>query len=115
MFVRTNRHATTAAIRRDNKNDYSVGLVEVIRKELTTLGGKIVAEQSYSGGDSDFRPQLTATKGSNPQVLFIPGFYTEVGQLAIQARDLGITIPMVGGDGWDAQTAIQPGGESLDG
>jgi branched-chain amino acid transport system substrate-binding protein len=115
MFVRTNLHATTAAILRDNKNDYSVGLAEVIRKEFTALGGRIVAEQSYSGGDSDFRPQLTAIKGANPQVLFIPGFYTEVGQIAIQARDLGMTIPMVGGDGWDSPTVIQIGGKSVDG
>ena len=115
MFVRANLHATTAAILRDNKNDYSVGLAEVIRKEFETLGGKIVAEQSYSGGDSDFRPQLTAIKAANPQVLFIPGFYTEVGQIAIQARDLGITYPMVGGDGWDSPTVIQIGGKSVDG
>jgi branched-chain amino acid transport system substrate-binding protein len=115
MFVRTSLHATTAAILRDNKNDYSVGLAEVIRKEFTALGGKIVAEQSYSGGDSEFRPQLTAIKTTNPQVLFIPGFYTEVGQIAIQARDLGITIPMVGGDGWDSPTVIQIGGKSVDG
>ena len=115
MFVRANLHATTAAILRDNKNDYSVGLAEVIRKEFTTLGGKIVAEQSYSGGDSEFRPQLTAIKSTNPQVLFIPGFYTEVGQIAIQARDIGMTIPMVGGDGWDSPTVIQIGGKSVDG
>ena len=115
MFVRTNLHAKTAAILRDNKNDYSVGLSEVIRKEFETLGGKIVAEQSYSGGDSDFRPQLTAIKSANPEVLFIPGFYTEVGQIAIQARDLGITVPMVGGDGWDSPTVIQIGGKSVDG
>ena len=105
----------TAAILRDNKNDYSVGLAEVIRSEFERLGGKIVAEQSYSGGDSDFRPQLTAIKSVNPQVLFIPGFYTEVGQIAIQARDLGISVPMVGGDGWDSPTVIQIGGKSVDG
>lgn len=115
MFVRANLHATTAAILRDNKNDYSVGLAEVIRNEFTSRGGKIVAEQSYSGGDSEFRPQLTAIKSANPQVLFIPGFYTEVGQIAIQARDLGMTIPMVGGDGWDSPTVIQIGGKSVDG
>ena len=115
MFVRNNLQATTAAILRDNKNDYSVGLAEVIRKEFTSRGGTIVAEQSYSGGDSDFRPQLTTIKAANPQVLFIPGFYTEVGQIAIQARDLGITVPMVGGDGWDSPTVIQIGGKSVDG
>jgi branched-chain amino acid transport system substrate-binding protein len=115
MFVRTNLHASTAAILRDNKNDYSVGLAEVIRKEFEALGGKIVAEQSYTGGDSDFRPQLTTIHAANPQVLFIPGFYTEVGQIAIQARDLGINVPMVGGDGWDSPTVIQIGGKSVDG
>jgi branched-chain amino acid transport system substrate-binding protein len=115
MFVRNNLHATTAAILHDVKSDYSVGLGEFIRKEFTALGGKIVAEQSYAGGDSDFRPQLTAIKAANPQVLFIPGFYTEVGQIAIQARDLGISIPMVGGDGWDSPTVIQIGGKSVDG
>lgn len=114
-FVRNNLKAGTAAILRDNKNDYSVGLAEVIRKDFTTMGGKIVAEQSYTGGDSDFRPQLTAIRGANPQVLFIPGFYTDVGQIAIQARDLGITVPMVGGDGWDSPTVIQIGGKSVDG
>lgn len=114
-FVRNNLKAGTAAILRDNKNDYSVGLAEVIRKDFTAMGGKIVAEQSYAGGDSDFRPQLTAIRGANPQVLFIPGFYTDVGQIAIQARDLGITVPMVGGDGWDSPTVIQIGGKSVDG
>jgi branched-chain amino acid transport system substrate-binding protein len=114
-FVRNNLHADTAAILRDNKNDYSVGLAEVIRHDFTAMGGRIVAEQSYSGGDSDFRPQLTAIRSTNPQVLFIPGFYTDVGQIATQVRDLGMTIPMVGGDGWDSPTVIQIGGKSVDG
>src|SRR5205823_6844600 len=77
MFVRANLHATTAAILRDNKNDYSVGLAEVIRKEFTTLGGKIVAEQSYSGGYSVFRPLLMVIKGAKPQVLFMSGLFSE--------------------------------------
>jgi len=114
-FVRQNLAATSAAILRDNKNDYSVGLAEVIRAEFTLLGGKIVAEQSYSGGDNDFRPQLTAIKSSNPQVLFVPGFYTDAGQIALQARDLGISVPLVGGDGWDSPTVITIGGKAVDG
>ena len=114
-FVRQNLAATSAAILRDNKNDYSVGLAEVIRAEFTRLGGKIVAEQSYSGGDNDFRPQLTAIKSSNPQVLFVPGFYTDAGQIALQARDLGISVPLVGGDGWDSPTVIAIGGKAVDG
>ena len=114
-FARQNLKAARVAILRDNKNDYSVGLAEVFRAEFTKSGGAIVAEQSYSGGDTEFRPQLTALKSANPEVLFIPGFYTDVGQIAIQARDLGVTIPMVGGDGWDSPSLLQIGGKALEG
>ena len=114
-FVRNNLKLTTAAILKDNKNDYSVGLAEFFGKSFVPLGGKIIAEQSYAGGDTEFRPQLTAIKAANPQVVFIPGFYTDVGQIAIQARDLGIAGPMVGGDGWDSPTVITIGGKAVDG
>jgi branched-chain amino acid transport system substrate-binding protein len=114
-FVRNNLGVTNVGILKDNKNDYSVGLAEFFSSAFTQLGGKIVAEQSYSGGDTEFRPQLTAIKSAKPQVLFIPGFYTDVGQIAIQARDLGISIPMVGGDGWDSPTVIAIGGKAVDG
>ena len=114
-FVRNNLELTTAAILKDNKNDYSVGLAEFFGKSFIPLGGRIVAEQSYAGGDTEFRPQLTAIKAANPQVVFVPGFYTDVGQIAIQARDLGITGPMVGGDGWDSPAVITIGGKAVDG
>ena len=113
-FVSNNLKLKSAAILVDRKNDYSVGLAEFFRKNFEASGGKITSEQSYSGGDSEFRPQLTSIKASKPDILFIPGFYTEVGQIAIQARDLGITIPMLGGDGWDSPTLIQIGGKSVD-
>jgi branched-chain amino acid transport system substrate-binding protein len=114
-FVRKQLKLDTAAILVDKKNDYSVGLAAVFRRELEANGGKIVAEQSYSGGDSEFRPQLTTIRAASPQALFIPGFYTEVGQIAIQARDLGIDVPLVGGDGWDSPAVIQIGGKSIEG
>lgn len=114
-FVRNTLKSTPAAVLKDNKNDYSVGLAEFFSKEFIRQGGRIVVEQSYSGGDTDFRPQLTTIKAAKPQVLFIPGFYTDVGQIAIQARDLGITVPMVGGDGWDSPTVITIGGKAVDG
>jgi branched-chain amino acid transport system substrate-binding protein len=113
-FVRNNLKVKTAAMLIDRKNDYSVGLGEFFRKEFEANGGKITSEQSYSGGDTEFRPQLTNIKSSKPDVLFIPGFYTEVGQIAIQARDLGMAIPMIGGDGWDSPTVIQIGGKSVE-
>ena len=114
-FVRNNLKLENAAVLLDKKNDYSVGLAEFFTKEFVAMGGKIVATQSYTGGDTEFRPQLTAIKQANPQVLFIPGFYTEVGQIAIQARDLGINVPLVGGDGWDSPSVVQIGGKSIDG
>ena len=113
-FVKNTLKMTNAAVLKDNKNDYSVGLAEFFTKEFAALGGKVVAEQSYSGGDTDFRPQLTTIRSAKPQVLFLPGFYTDVGQIAIQARDLGINVPMVGGDGWDSPTVIAIGGKSVD-
>ena len=114
-FVKNDLKLDSAAILIDKKNDYSVGLAQFFQKEFEALGGRVTGQQSYAGGDTEFRPQLTTLKSGNPKVLFIPGFYTEVGQIAIQARDLGITAPMVGGDGWDSPTVIEIGGKSIDG
>ena len=113
-FVRTRLGAKTAASLIDRKNDYSVGLAEFFRKEFEANGGKVIFEQSYTGGDAEFRPQLTKIKSARPDVLFLPGFYTEVGQIAIQARDMGIDVPLVGGDGWDSPTVIEIGGQSVE-
>jgi len=114
-FVFNELKSDTAGILLDKKNDYSVGLAQFFRTNFEALGGKVVAEQSYAGGDTEFRPQLTAIKNAKPRVLFIPGFYTDVGQISIQARDLGLTVPMVGGDGWDSSTIIEIGGKSIEG
>lgn len=114
-FARNNLKLDSAALLVDRKNDYSVGLANVFRKEFEAAGGKIVGEQSYSGGDTEFRPQLTTLKAAQPQALFIPGFYTEVGQIANQARDLGLNVPLLGGDGWDSPVVIQIGGKAIEG
>jgi len=105
----------TAAILTDVKNDYSVFLGRDFERRFTEDGGKIIAKASYSNGDSDFRAQLTSIKPSNPQILWVPGYYTDVGQIAQQARDLGITAPLVGGDGWVSPKLIEIGGKALEG
>jgi len=105
----------TAAILTDVKNDYSVFLGRDFERRFTEDGGKVVAKASYSNGDSDFRAQLTSIKPSNPQILWVPGYYTDVGQIAQQARDLGITAPLVGGDGWVSPKLIEIGGKALEG
>jgi branched-chain amino acid transport system substrate-binding protein len=102
-----------AALLIDKKNDYSVGLGKFIADTFKKLGGEIVIEQAYQEGDSDFNGQLTAIKGANPDVIFLPGYYTEVGLVAQQARKQGITAPIVGGDGWDSQRLYEIGGQAL--
>src|SRR5687768_14227640 len=113
-FVRNNLKLTTASMLVDRKNDYSVGLADVFRKEFTAMGGRILGEQSYTGGDTEFRPQLTTLRRANPEALFIPGLYTDAGQIAIQARDMGFTVPLLGGDGWDSPTVIEIGGKAVE-
>lgn len=103
------------AILSDVRNDYSVGLQTFFRQHFKQLGGEIVAEQSYSEGDSDFRAQLTQIKSANPEAIYVPGYYTEVATIARQARELGIAIPLIGGDGWDSPRLWEIGGEALNG
>jgi branched-chain amino acid transport system substrate-binding protein len=103
------------AILVDVRSDYSVGLQTFFRQQFRQLGGEIVAEQSYSQGDSDFRAQLTQIKSLNPEAIYVPGYYTEVGTIVHQARELGITVPFLGGDGWDSPKLWEIGGTALNG
>lgn len=91
------------AIIKDVKNAYSTGLSDFFEKEFIAAGGEIIEVQSYSAGDKDFKAQLTAIKSKNPEAIFIPGYYTDVGLIAIQAREIGITVPLFGGDGWESE------------
>jgi branched-chain amino acid transport system substrate-binding protein len=104
-----------AALLTDVKSDYSTGLGAQFEKTFTANGGQIVAKQSYANGDSDFRSQLTAVKAANPDVIFVPGYYTDIGQIAIQRTDLGMGVPMLGGDGWESPKLIEIGGKALEG
>jgi branched-chain amino acid transport system substrate-binding protein len=112
-FAANTLNVKRAALLIDKKNDYSVGLGKFIADSFKKLGGEIVIEQAYQEGDSDFNGQLTAIKGANPDVIFLPGYYTEVGLVAQQARKQGITAPIVGGDGWDSQRLYEIGGPAL--
>jgi ABC-type branched-chain amino acid transport systems, periplasmic component len=99
----------------DVKSDYSQGLKDFFTAKFTALGGQVVGTQGYAQGDSDFHSQLTAIKATNPSLLYVPGYYTDIGQIAIQARDLGITVPLLGGDGWESPKLIEIGGKALEG
>ncbi len=103
------------AILKDVKNDYSVGLADFFEKTYKSLGGEITTIQSYSEGDIEFRAQLTSIKGTKPEGIFIPGYYTEVGLIARQARELGFVGALLGGDGWDSPKTLEIGGQSVEG
>jgi branched-chain amino acid transport system substrate-binding protein len=114
-FAAENLKLKKVAILRDVKNDYSVGLADYFAKKFKELGGTIVADQAYSSGDTDFKTQLTNIKGKGPEALMVPGYYTEVGLIARQAREAGITVPLLGGDGWDSPKLAEIGGKSVEG
>ncbi|ATB26693.1 ABC transporter substrate-binding protein [Melittangium boletus] len=114
-FAREDLKLERVAILQDNKSDYSLGLGEVFTRDFTRLGGRIVATESYSQGDTDFRAQLTAIKQTRPQAVYIPGYYSDVGIIARQARELGLTVPLLGSDGWDAETLFELAGTALEG
>jgi len=103
------------AVLRDIKSDYSVGLADAFIENFKKMGGTIVADESYSKGDNDFSAQLTKIRATNPQAVFVPGYYTEVGSIALQAKRLGLTVPLLGGDGWDSPSLVEIRGKAIDG
>jgi branched-chain amino acid transport system substrate-binding protein len=114
-FARETLKAQTAAILVDSKSDYSVGLAEAFREAFTSMGGRVVSEPKYSEGDSDFSAQLTAIRPQKPDVLFVPGYYTDAGLIARQARSLDLKSVLLGADGWDSPKLTEIGGEAIEG
>jgi branched-chain amino acid transport system substrate-binding protein len=106
-FARENLKVDKVAILTDKASAYSVGLAKAFRETFTAMGGTIVEEQAYQSGDQDFKAQFTGIKAKNPQAIFIPGYYSEMGLVAQQARGLGLTVPLLGGDGWDSPTLTE--------
>ncbi len=114
-FSANNLKAKRAAILYDFNSDYSRGLYQFFKRSFTSLGGQVVIEKSYTQGDRDFSGQLTAIRSANPDVIYVPGYYGEVGVISNQTKQLGIKAPLLGGDGWDAPQLWQLGGASLNG
>lgn len=115
-FASQNLKVKKVALLVDKANAYSVGLAKNFSDKFTAAGGEIVIEQAYEGGQNDFKAQLTAIKAKSPEAIFVPGYYTEVSLIATQARELGITVPLLGGDGWDSPVLTQgQAGKALEG
>lgn len=115
-FALQNLNLHKVVILKDVKSDYSVGLAQYFTDAFTGGGGTILGkDQAYQAGDQDFSAALTAIKARKPDAIFIPGYYTEVGLIARKARELGITVPLLGGDGWESEKLLEIGGEALNG
>ncbi|EFW36548.1 amino acid ABC transporter substrate-binding protein [Treponema phagedenis] len=112
-YAKKNLGFNTAAVLYDPGSDYSSGLYESFTKAFEQSGGKIVAAESYAGGDKDFNAQLTKIKSTNPECIYLPDYYATVMLIAKQLRAQGITAQLLGGDGW---AGIQEyAGEELEG
>ncbi|PWU09898.1 MAG: ethanolamine utilization protein EutJ [Verrucomicrobia bacterium] len=103
------------AILTDLSQAYSVGLAESFSSYFTAQGGRILKRQDYRRGDRDFSAQLTAIQAVHPQMVVLPAYYTEAPLIIKQARQLGLTVPFVGGDGWDSETMFELGGAAVEG
>ena len=114
-FAKDDLKAQKVAILASVSNAYSVGLAKFFKETFVANGGTVVVEKSFSEGDKDFRAQLTAVKAAGVDAIFVPSYYTEAALIARQARDLGLTVPLFGGDGWVADELLQIGGEALNG
>jgi branched-chain amino acid transport system substrate-binding protein len=94
---------------------YSVGLAKYFKERFVADGGTVAIEQKYSEGDKDFKAQLTAIKAAGIEGIFVPGYYTEAALICKQAQDLGLKVPVLGGDGWEAPQLVEIGGNAVEG
>jgi branched-chain amino acid transport system substrate-binding protein len=114
-FARDNLKAQRVAVLYDQQQAYSKGLAVEFDKAFRALGGTITTMQTYSGGDVEVSAQLQSIKDTRPEAIFLPGYYTDAGNISHQVRKLGITVPLLGGDGWDSEKLTEIGGRDIEG
>lgn len=113
-FAKETLNLTRGATLFNRAQAYSAGLKDNFVESYLSMGGQIVSQQAYGDGDNDFSAQLTAIRQANPEFIYVPGYYTEVVNIARQARRLGITVPLIGADGWDSEE-LKNAGDALNG
>ncbi len=109
-FAAKSLKAKTAAIYTNSSSDFSKGLGKVFEETFVKNGGKIVSRESFLDKDTDFKATLTKIKATNPETIFVPAYYQEVGMIVKQARELDIKASFVGVDGWDSPKLFEIGG-----
>lgn len=110
-FAFDDLNSKNAAVLIDSTSDYSKGLAKNFKEVYTKKGGNIVTEQAYQQKDKDFKAVLTKIKSSNPDLIYIPGYVEEVGLIVKQARELGLDVPILGGDGFDSPKFVEISGK----
>lgn len=114
-FARESLSKERAGVLYDASNDYSKGIAEYFGEAFRTMGGTVVAYESYGRDDVDFSALLTKVKASGADVLFLPDYYNKVGLIAKQARERGIRATLIGPDGWDSPDLVKVAGEAVEG
>jgi branched-chain amino acid transport system substrate-binding protein len=114
-FAYDHLHARRVAILYDQQQAYSKGLREYFDKTFTGLGGRVLTVEAYATGDADFSAQLNKIHELKPDAIYVPGYYTDVGNIALQARAANVAVPLLGGDGWESPKLFEIGGAALDG
>ncbi|MDV3429403.1 MAG: ABC transporter substrate-binding protein [Bacillota bacterium] len=112
QFAAADLGKKSAALLIDSTSDYSKGLAKNFKDKFTKAGGTIVTEQAYQAKDTDFKAVLTNIKGTNPDVIYLPGYYEEVGLIVKQARSLGLNVPILGGDGYESPKLVELAGKT---
>lgn len=108
-FVLNTLKLNKAVMLVDSSSDYSKGLASFFKDAFVKGNGTVLAEEAYLQKDQDFKTILTKVKALNPEVIYLPGYYEEVGKIVKQAREIGITVPIIGGDGWDSPKLVEIG------
>ena len=111
QFAAKDLKVKKAAILHDSSSDYSKGLAEVFTKVFTANGGQITTDEAFLAKDVDFKASLTKIKATNPEAIYVPGYYEEVSKVIKQAREIGLTCPMLGSDGWDSPKLVEVAGK----
>lgn len=110
-FATNDLKLAKAAVLVDSTSDYSKGLAKNFKETFKKNGGTILTEEAYQAKDTDFKAVLTKIKNTNPDVLFVPGYYEEVGLIVRQARDMGLNVPILGGDGYESPKLAEIAGK----
>jgi branched-chain amino acid transport system substrate-binding protein len=114
-FARERLALGRIAVLEQRGNGYSEGLAQAFASGFEQLGGQVARRESFAAGAGDFREALERISATEPEALYLPGYYSDVARIARQARAMGLAMPLLGGDGWSSEELVALGGEAVEG